>query len=186
MHWSDTIIQLLKNKIDLNNSILKIFNIDNNDFWEKVYKLNELEIIDLYENQIAKISDQVLAEYFFYYTFVKSELLDYSLILQHFLIDFSGKVKDNLYPLINNYGHQQILDKIEKHLQKIYTQLKTNKASIIIFFDVFCFCRKTELLLWIKNRINRLPISKKTKFDFSKKETENRNEYPYLNLLQLN
>ncbi len=174
-----------KNKIDLYNSILKIFNIKNDDFWEKVYKLNELEIIDLYEDQIAKISDQVLAEYFFYHIFIETETLDYSLILQHFLTKYSGKVKENLYPLLNYYGYKNILNKIEKHLQKVYTQLETNEKSIIVFFDVFWFCRKTKLLLWLKNKIDSLPFSEESKIDFSKKEIENKKEYPYLELLKL-
>jgi hypothetical protein len=171
----------------LNDIIFEVFEIDENTFWESVFKLNDLELVDLYEKQIVKITDQVLAVYFFYYVFIKRQILDYSLILDFFLDDFSGKVKDNLYPMLNHFGYEQVFDKIKKGIEQKRLSNKNNEESLINFYEIFWFCQKEELILWLQEKISLMPDNKEN-YIFEKPDKNeywNKNKYPYLELIKL-
>ena len=46
------------------------FNVNWNQLWETFFELEKVELVDVFHNEAAKISDQVLATYVFYKTFV--------------------------------------------------------------------------------------------------------------------
>ncbi len=52
------------------NKVAVSFGISGHELWRNMLKLHELEVVDLYENEIAKMSDQVLSTYLFYRSFV--------------------------------------------------------------------------------------------------------------------
>lgn len=54
---------------EMMEKIQTTFYIDRENLWKAVRKLYEFELVDIYENEIARISDQVLATYLFYLTF---------------------------------------------------------------------------------------------------------------------
>ena len=57
---------------------LTTFRIDKNDFIESVITLNKKELVDLYEDKLVKISDQSLADYILYYTFIETKAISKS------------------------------------------------------------------------------------------------------------
>src|SRR5262249_12888542 len=54
---------------DLFYLIGEAFNISAEEFWEAAERLHELELVDIYENEVVKIADQILAVYLFYLVF---------------------------------------------------------------------------------------------------------------------
>src|SRR5690606_14963484 len=76
--------------IDLKDrdKILKItsdFGIQYDAFIESIYSLNQKELITI-QYEIAKISEQVLAYYFFYKIFIKEELLSFETLLFNYYL----------------------------------------------------------------------------------------------------
>jgi len=171
-----------------NENIYQVFKINENVFWENILKLHEMEFIDLHEDKtILKISDQVLSTYFFYFVFIKKSLINYSVILENFLEDFTGKIKENLYPVLSHFGYEQIMKKLEPAIDEVFIRVKEADSQLIKFYKVFWFNKKTELLIWIKEKIDKLPENKQGDFKFiEEKETPwNIENYPYIKLLKL-
>ncbi len=107
-----------KENIEFNNTAFEVFKISENDFWENIFKLHDLELVDLFEKQIVKISDQIIAEYFFYYIFIKEKIIDFSVILNLYLENFSGKIRDNLYPILSNFDQFKIMEELKDSVNK--------------------------------------------------------------------
>jgi len=149
-----------KSNEKLINRIYKSFSIGENEFWECVSKLHNLEFVNLYEKNIVKISDQVLANYFFYLIFIKKETLNFSILLNDYLSDFSGKIKESLYPILEHFKSETILKVISPKIDSTYSKIKKdNKKELLIFFEVFGFYKSEELLLFIQDEIKHLPDS---------------------------
>lgn len=66
-----------KDNIDTNARIFSVFKIEEEIFWETCYRLNEKEFVDLFDNQVVKISDQILSTYLFYKVFFDSKILEF-------------------------------------------------------------------------------------------------------------
>jgi len=170
-------------------AILTFFDVDENDFWEKATVLHKLELVDLYEDKtIVKAADQVLSLYFFYYTFIKKEICDYSVVLDFFLEEYSGKVRENLYPLLDHFGYEEIIKVIEPKIDNSLANNSNNEAFLLKFYEVFWFCKKTELLVWLKSKIgSTLPLSI-DQYSFEEKKDHDysfERNHPYFKLLKL-
>lgn len=177
---------LNKENVEFNKKTFEVFKISENDFWENVFILHDLELVDLYEKQIVKISDQIIAEYFFYYIFIKENIIDFSFILNTYIENYSGKIRDNLYPVLNNFDQFRIMGILKDSVDNFYESIKTNDDLVYKFFEIFWFDRKTELLIWLQERIEQIEL--KTDFDFKFTEPKdffNSQNYPFLELLKL-
>jgi len=169
--------------------IYNSFEIHENDFWESIFKLHDLEFVNLYEKRVVKIADQVLANYFFYLVFIKKEVLDFSIILNDYLTDFKGKIKDSLYPILNHFNHEIILKIISPKLDKRLLQIKENEDELINFFDVFGFYQQEHILIFIKNKIDQLPDPRPGQYQFRQEKNNDwwatDKNYPLLKLLKM-
>ena len=169
--------------------ILTLFEVNENDFWEKSAVLHELELVDLYEDKsMVKAADQVLSLYFFYYTFIKKEICDYSVVLDSFLEDYSGKVRENLYPLLNHFGYEEIIKAIEPQIDNSLINYSNDEAFLFKFYEIFWFCKKTELLIWLKNKIGGVSIKSIDSYRFEEKKDHDysfERNHPYFILLKL-
>lgn len=175
-----------KENIEFNKTTFEAFEISENDFWENAFILNDLELIDLFEKQIVKISDQIIAEYFFYYVFIKEKIVDFAILLQTYLSDFSGKIRDNLYPVLTSFDQFKIMETIKDSIAQYYESIKSNEDLVYKFFEIFWFDRKTELLIWLQERIEIKESKAEIAFNITQpKDIFNFNKYPYLELLKL-
>jgi hypothetical protein len=169
-----------------NDIAFKIFQISENDFWENVFILHELELVDLFEKQIVKIADQIIAEYFFYYLWVKEKIIDFSILLENYLQNYSGKIRDNLYPIISNFDQVKVMESLKGAVNNFYDSERNNDDLIYNYFEIFWFYKKTEALVWLQERIEILPLNDNFELDFDKPvDIYNIQKYPYFELLKL-
>lgn len=178
-----------RNHEKLIHRIYDSFGIDENTFWECVFKLNDLEFVNLYEKRVVKIADQVLANYFFYLVFFKEEILDFSIILNDYLSDFSGKLKESLYPILEHFKYEKILKIISPKLDKRLLELRENEEELLNFFEVFGFYQQEEILLFIYSKIEVLPEANPESYQFRKEKGNSwwraEKDYPLLMVLKL-
>ncbi len=83
---------------DLLEELAQRFNISATELWSNILKLYEMELVDLHAAEVAKISDQVLATYLIYKSFIKDQILDFSIVLEHFFD--TGKLAINEYHMV--------------------------------------------------------------------------------------
>jgi hypothetical protein len=63
------------------SNIQRILGITTEDFWKASKTLHNMEVLDMFENEVVKISDQILSTYLFYLVFFKEKLIDFSILI---------------------------------------------------------------------------------------------------------
>lgn len=147
-----------KDHEDTNKKIFSIFKIDEDTFWEICYKLNQKEFVDLFNNQVVKISDQILSTYIFYKVYFESSILDFGLLVKHF-IEFESNFFDSINPLLIAYDYKNIREKLNSIITTYWPTLITGASveEVMKVIKIFWFCCETHSLSYIKKYVDSLP-----------------------------
>ena len=134
-----------------NNIIYREFGISSDRFWTVCKILNELELVDLYENDVVKISDQILATYIHYKAFFVENLLSYKIII-HCFMDKHNHIKDSIIPLVNSFGYEAIESQIKQCVEPIFDEINNNSnhSKLMLLIDSFWFFLPNKSLLYLK------------------------------------
>lgn len=143
---------------EMMTDIERVFGISETDFWEVAETLHDKEVFDMYENEVVKVSDQVLATYLFYTVFFRDEILDFGLILSHLFPRYRQRLVDAINPVISAFNSQAIMEKMRPYVDRTWNVLKhgENENDFLQFLEVFWFWKQTDTLLYIKERIDAL------------------------------
>lgn len=158
------------------------FGINQGIFWQTIQKLHELEFLDIYENEVVRVSDQVLTTYFFYLAFFKKKLLDFSPLLNHFFPQFQYRFIEALNPILNNFNSEEIIELIYPPIDQLWqTYLKAeDEKNLMLFIEMFWFIERTEILIYINKRISTI---KTESIDLAKVEIKYDSNIPSLSIL---
>ncbi len=96
----------------LGSQIYDICNISEETFWDICKFLESAELVELWESDVVKMSDQTMMTYIAYRTFFKEKLISYSEALKRF-IDYKEKIVDVLYSIINSFGYDRVMDDVK-------------------------------------------------------------------------
>src|SRR5690606_36927595 len=85
------------NYINLNDtenlkSVCKITQTSEEVFKSIITRLGGLEIVDLYENQVAKVSDQILSTYLLYLSVIDKRILPLSDLIDKYFPDMKNRI----------------------------------------------------------------------------------------------
>nr|VFJ89147.1 MAG: hypothetical protein BECKH772A_GA0070896_100135 [Candidatus Kentron sp. H]VFJ91240.1 MAG: hypothetical protein BECKH772B_GA0070898_1001521 [Candidatus Kentron sp. H]VFJ97681.1 MAG: hypothetical protein BECKH772C_GA0070978_100154 [Candidatus Kentron sp. H] len=135
-----------------------VFAIPPADFWAAAERLHELEILDMHEDEVVKISDQVLATYLFYLAVFKEKVLDFGIFLDYLFPRFRQRLIDSINPVLDAFDSQGIIKAMRPHVARVWSRLEKdgNDEVFLRFLDAFWFTRRTETLLWVRDRIDGL------------------------------
>lgn len=139
-------------------SIEAAFQIPQEEFWQTVRQLHNLELLDMHENEVVRTSDQVLATYLFYLAFFKERSLDFGALLEHFFPHLRHRLVDALNPVLNAFDRNRIIEVMRPSVDqawKVY-QEAGNKTNLMHLMEVFWFLKKTEILLYFRSWVSRL------------------------------
>ena len=156
------IIAFFRNVDSSNNeqmqSIASAFGIEPETFWKSAQTLHELEIVDMYENELVKASDQVLATYLFYLVFFKERTCSISTLLQHFFPSQHHKFADAIYPVLNTFDADKIRSILQPMVGMVWKELeeKEDYKTLLHLARLFWFVEETKTLLYIRKQINDL------------------------------
>jgi hypothetical protein len=89
---------------EMMNAIEAAFGIPDYQFWTISQKLHELELFDMYENEVIRVADQVLATYLFYLSFFKEKTADFGILLEQFFPGFRSKFIDAINPVLSAFN----------------------------------------------------------------------------------
>ena len=170
---------------ELMGAVKDAFDINQDAFWDAARCLHDLEIVDMYENnEVVKISDQVLATYLFYLVFFKDRLLDFSSLLDHFFPSLRHKIIDAINPVLNAFDYNSIGKVMLPAVNKAWDSLKKagDKETLLLIMEVFWFLKPTEILLYIRDTIKDL---KEESIDISKIKYEENSWVPSASILKL-
>jgi hypothetical protein len=139
-------------------SIENVFKIDADAFWEAASRLHELELVDMYEDEVVRISDQVLATYIFYVATFKDKAIDFGVLIDNFFPKYRHKIIDSINPVLRAFNSEALISSMQPHIDQAISrlQLESNEDGTLHLIDAFWFVNLTNTLLWMHNRIEAL------------------------------
>lgn len=86
---------------DQMSAIADAFGLAPAEFWEHAKVLHDLEVLDMYEREIVRPSDQILSTYLAYLALFRERVLDVSALLAHFFPARMPRFFDTLNPILS-------------------------------------------------------------------------------------
>ncbi|MFN4084717.1 MAG: hypothetical protein ACK4LB_02170 [Spirosomataceae bacterium] len=150
-------------------NILKTFELDYYEFNEAIDVLHEKELLEVKYNH-ARVSEQVMATYFFYKVFIKDEILSFKTLLFTFFPVWKKRFSDTIIPSNNSFGYDNVLKKINGSLDEYLYSIYSEEEKVLEFFSLFWFYKREETLNYFHEKIKQLPEPENPVYD-SKYET---------------
>lgn len=143
---------------DLMKDIYQAFTVSEEQFWKAVKTLHELEIFDMYEDEVVRFSDQVLATYLFYLAFFKEKILDFAVLINTSLFPrFRSKLVDSINPVLSNFDTKEIIDFMLPIVEAKWDQIKDYESiETLHLLEVFWFINLTRTLSHIQKVISKM------------------------------
>lgn len=134
------------------------FNIDWKTLWETFLELENIELIDVFHNEVAKISDQVLATYVFFKTFFdeSSASINYSKWLNSFMSTYHKKVYKTLIDVINTFGFVEMKDRVVSLISGFQQEIESDDSKLFKFYEIFWCFREIDTLVFVRKWLDNL------------------------------
>lgn len=147
-----------RNNQELQETLSIKFGIDWNELWSAIIELHNNEILDVYSEEIVKVSDQVLATYAFYKCFIdeQSAVINYAEWIITFMHKFSNRIRATLIDINNTFVYHHVKDLVLPHLNEVTKQISSDE-ELYAFYDLFWFYKGRDCLLYLKKWIKSLP-----------------------------
>lgn len=137
------------------------FGIAPDAFWEAAQRLHEMELVDMYEDEVVKISDQVLATYLFYLSFFKERnVLDVGIVVERLFPRYRHRFMDGLFGALSAFDNEAIVSKLRPHVQRARQSAHPTgeEDKLLHLIDAFWFVSPTDTLVAIQERLECMPI----------------------------
>ena len=171
----------------LMKDIEEVFAITNDDFWQAAQELHRMELFDIYENEVVKISNQVLSTYIFYLVFFKEKILDFGLLVTHFFPRFRQSLVEAINPVLNSFNAQAIMETMRPAVDHAWNFLRKEGSEYDFrqLIEVFWYLNETNTLNYVKEQIEKME-PKATEIANIKFEADSStNSTPLLNILRV-
>ena len=155
---------------ELSTSILSNFDIDYLTFVEVINKLEALELVEV-NYEYVKIPEQNLANFFFYKSFVKDELLPFDILLDKYFNNYSHRFRDSIIPIHNTFGVEKVSGKIKPKLREYLDLVQNNDQYTYKLLSTFWFYLELETLEYIFNIVEQLPFGNIVEYHIDHKTT---------------
>ena len=135
--------------------VSETFGVTSEEFREAVRRLHELETVDLYEDQIVRVSDQVLATYLFYHAVFREGVVDVSSLLERLFPAYRHLILDALRPVLDAFGGRGIVDRLRPAITQAW-QLREaagDENHLLHLAEAFWFVDETRALRLARDRI---------------------------------
>ena len=125
---------VILDNLDYLVDILKIGNISRDEFTECIHQLSSMEVVEIYKDKVAVISDQCLANYMLYYVFFAKKRIPLSKVLSVGFINVREGVIQSVNTLLNLFSRDELCSYIESEVAETWENLKKEHSP---FFDDF-------------------------------------------------
>lgn len=136
--------------------IKKAFDVSIDVIWKNIEELHRLEVVDMYENNVVKVSDQILSTYLFYKTVFVDKKIKIDIFFKHFFPSFKGKFIDALNPLLNSFDTNLILEVLHEPVNDLWAESLSNNQHIYEVIKTFWFLKQTDILIYFSEVIEQL------------------------------
>jgi hypothetical protein len=117
-------------------------------FWDAVRRLHALEIVDLYEGEVVRVSDQVLATYLFYVAVFRERVVDVPTLLERLFPAYRHRIVDALNPVLDAFGLGNITEQLRPAVVDAWRQCEAegDEHELLHLAEVFWFVDEARAL----------------------------------------
>nr|WP_319571721.1 hypothetical protein [uncultured Draconibacterium sp.] len=144
-----------KDNHELCNHIFQKLKVEEDRFWEVCYSLNENELVDLFEQQVVKISDQIFSTYIFYKAVVDLEIISFNFFLDNYL-EYESRISDTIIPVLNTFNYKKVEEKLKPIILLKWNDINSlnDYGKSVKFLDLFWFYLSSQVLVFFKRQID--------------------------------
>lgn len=135
--------------------LLSTFQIDYYTFNEAIEELHKRELVEIQYNHI-RISEQVMATYFFYVVFIRDNRLSFEKLLFNYFDSHKFSFKEALYPSSHSFGYENVFSKINPCFDKYIESVRNNENKLLGFLDLFWFSKPDETLTYFLSKVKAI------------------------------
>ncbi len=134
------------------------FGVSPEMFWDAAHRLHEMEVLDMFETDIVRVSDQVLGNYLFYKMFFKETLLSFGALLDHFFPRLRERLTEQLVPAMNAFNAKLMMDVMRPHVDRKWEALQRqgDDQALQQLMEVFWPLKETDILVYVKDKIYKM------------------------------
>lgn len=140
---------------------LNVFLINNEmnleSFKNDMFKLHELEMVDIYHNKAVKISEQCFSNFILKYVFYDKRLLSLSKMIETCFVTYKSRVISAVNTIVGVFKSEDIHLFVQKEIKSLWENLKSQNASNFFdFIKVFHWFNPIETLIILNDLIDRV------------------------------
>jgi hypothetical protein len=146
-----------------NNQQMKLiadaFQISGDRLWNAVTRLHDLELVDLYEDEVARIADQVLATYLFHLSFFRERVLNPAGFLHSALFpSHRSRLFDALNPALTAFDAEDITNTLRPLIKQRWEELNRagDDETLFELVNAFGAIDETATLTFLRDRVAAL------------------------------
>jgi hypothetical protein len=150
-----------KSHVEQMDQISDTFGIAADVFWGAAQRLHEMELVDMYEDEVVRISDQVLATYLVYLAaFVRRGVLDLGALIRELFPKHRYRLMDALHGVLSAFHAEMIVSQLRPHVQTAIAEADSagDEDRILHLVDAFWFASPTDALVIIQARLATLEV----------------------------
>lgn len=135
--------------------LLSSFQVDYYTFNESIEELHKRELVEVQYNHI-RISEQVMATYFFYIVFIRDNRLSFEKLLFNFFESHKFSFKEALYPSSHSFGYKNVFSKINPSFDKYIESVRNNENKLLGFLDLFWFSKPDDTITYFLTKVKAI------------------------------
>lgn len=137
------------------NPIFEIIGITSDEFKSDLKLLHEAEIVDLFNDTAARISDQSFGNFLIKHVFVEKKLIPLGSMIETCFYISEARAIDACNVLLNVFSEGSVIEYIESQIKQLWNKLESNQEIFPAFFKAFHMICPTETLILLQKKIDQ-------------------------------
>ena len=130
-------------------------------FIDNLFRLFDLEIVDIYHDKAVKFSEQCFANYILKYVFCDKRLLPLSQMIEVCFFQYQQRTMNAVNALLRIYRSENLYDFVGTEIKAVWNRMKDGDSQKFqSFLKSFYLVNPTEALCLLKTTIDDMPPAK--------------------------
>ena len=135
--------------------IFEVAGISSSDFTSDLKLLHSAEIVDLCNDEAARISDQSFSNFLIKYVFIEEKIIPLSIMIETCFQMNKSRTIEACNILLNVFSEQGVREYVEDQINLVWNRLECNEEKFLPFFKAFHMVRPTQTLLLLQEYIEQ-------------------------------
>lgn len=135
--------------------IFEVAGISNSDFTSDLKLLHRAEIVDLCNDEAARISDQSFSNFLIKYVFIEEKIIPLSTMIETCFQMNQSRTIEACNILLKVFSDQGVREYVEDQINLVWDNFESDAGKFLPFFKVFHMVRPTQTLLLLQEYIEQ-------------------------------